>query len=150
MNTTTSTAFCCKAVAGRALAAAMLIGLVSASPLAAAQGGEQRLAQIKSRLNLSSEQIERAAPVLEKSLAAQRSILASYGIDLDILESGGSSGAAKLGLRQVRAMRQELEGVRADTVGALKGILNDQQLDELKRTQDERKAEIRERIRARR
>jgi hypothetical protein len=45
-------------------------------------------------------------------------------------------------------MRQELETVRADTLDELEGILNDEQLDEFKRIQEERKAEMRERMRS--
>jgi hypothetical protein len=99
--------------------------------------------EAKARLNLSDDQLDRMAPVLEESIEAQRRILSRYGIDLE--RRNGSKG--KLGLRQARSMRQELEAVRADTLSELEGILNDDQLDEFERMQEERKAEMREHIR---
>jgi len=104
---------------------------------------EQRLEEAKTRLNLSDEQLAQITPVMEKSLDAQRNILSRYGIDPD----SRNDSAKRLGLRQARAMRQELRAVRADTLDALDEILTDEQLDEFKRMQEERKAEMRERIR---
>ena len=104
---------------------------------------EQRLAQAQARLNLSEEQLDQMAPVLEESLAERRTILSSYGINLD--NPGNSS--QRPGFRQARAMRGELEAVRADTLARLEGILSKEQLDEFKRMQEEQRAEMRERIR---
>jgi hypothetical protein len=47
-------------------------------------------------------------------------------------------------------MRKELDVVQADTLDALGRILNDEQMEEFKRMQEERKAEMRERILGRR
>ena len=104
---------------------------------------EQRMEEARTRLDLSDEQVEAFSPVLKDSITEQRRILSNYGVNLD----DRSDTAGRLGIRQARAMRKELEEVRADTQSALKPILNDEQLDEFQRMQEERRAEMRERIR---
>lgn len=110
-----------------------------------AQAGQfqQHMEEARERLQLSDEQVQQMAPVMARSLESQQRILSSYGIDLE----SRSGPAQKLGPRQAMAMRDELTAVRADTVGALEGILTREQLDEFKRMQEERQAEIRARMR---
>jgi hypothetical protein len=48
----------------------------------------------------------------------------------------------------MRAMNQEIEVVRSDTRAALEPILTDAQMAEFQRMQEERKAQIRERLRS--
>ena len=105
----------------------------------------ERLIQVQARLKLSDEQIDQMAPVLEESRASQRVILERYGINPE--NPGGSS--TRPGLRQLRAMRGELEGVQAETLADLEGVLSREQLDEFKLMQEEQRAEIRARIRGR-
>jgi Spy/CpxP family protein refolding chaperone len=105
---------------------------------------EERLAEAKERLDLSDEQLEQVKPVMQEATEAQRSILARYGIDL---EAEGGSGNA-LGMREARKLRQDLSKVRADTLEKLDGILTDEQLDEFKKLQEERRQEMKKRIRA--
>jgi Spy/CpxP family protein refolding chaperone len=105
---------------------------------------EERLAEAKERLDLSDEQLEQVKPVMQEATEAQRSILARYGIDL---EAEGGSGNA-LGMREARKLRQDLSKVRADTLKKLDGILTDEQLEEFKKLQEERRQEMKERIRA--
>jgi hypothetical protein len=100
---------------------------------------EQTIAQ----LGLTDEQIELVKPVLKESMAAQQKIMSTYGIDLEYREGP----ADKLGRRQARSMRKELDTVRTDTLDELENILSDQQLDEFKSIQEERRAEMREYIR---
>jgi hypothetical protein len=45
-------------------------------------------------------------------------------------------------------MRSEMEGVRKDTINELEPILSNEQLDEFKLIQQERRAEMKERMRA--
>jgi len=104
---------------------------------------QQRLAAAKERLDLSDEQLDQLAPVLEKSMAAQRRVLASYGIDLENRNGAGN----RPGLRQARAMRKEMNAVKSDTLAEVNKILTDAQLKEFKRMQEERQAEMRQRIR---
>ncbi|MEM8767256.1 MAG: Spy/CpxP family protein refolding chaperone [Pseudomonadota bacterium] len=106
---------------------------------------EERLAQARARLELTDRQAEQMQPVMQESLARQRSILASYGLDLD----NPDAPSERPGFRQARAMRGELEDVRADMLTKLEDILTPSQLDEFKQMQEAQRAEIRERIRAR-
>jgi Spy/CpxP family protein refolding chaperone len=105
---------------------------------------EERLAEAKDRLDLSDEQLEQVKPVMQEAAEAQRSILARYGIDL---EAEGGPGNA-LGMREARKLRQDLSKVRAETLEKLDGILTDEQLDEFKKMQEERRQEMKKRIRA--
>ena len=105
---------------------------------------EQRLAQVQTRLNLSDEQREQMAPVVQESMQRRRTILANYGIDLD-----NPAASNRPGFRQARAMRSEMQVVQADTLNRLEGILTDEQLDEFKLMQEEQRAQMRERIRGR-
>jgi len=135
----------------RILSTAILCFIVLFSPLILAGTDqalqlEQRLEQAKARLGLTDGQVEQMAPVLQKSMEKQQSILSSYGIDL----VGQSDPAQTLGIRKAMAMKQELDVVRADTLVAVEDILTDEQFDEFKRLQRERQAEMRERIRGRR
>ena len=132
----------------RLLTAAFLTALALVTPPSLAKEDraaqvEQRIEEARTRLDLTDEQLDRMAPVLEESMEARRRILSSYGIDLE----DRSGPDKRIGLRQARAMRKELDVVQADTLEALAGILNDEQMDEFTRMQEERKAEMRERIR---
>ena len=102
-----------------------------------------RLNEVRERLALTDEQVEQMAPVMEASMAKRRSIMARYGIDPQ------SGPARRPGFRQARAMRGELNAVQADTLDSLAGILDNAQLEEFKRMQEEMRAQMRERMRSR-
>jgi hypothetical protein len=99
--------------------------------------------EVRERLDLSDEQLQRMMPVIEESMEKRRSILTSYGIDPE----NRANAKDKLGLRKALAMKKELDAVRKDTFQALDGVLTDGQLQEFKRIQAERQSEMRERIR---
>lgn len=104
---------------------------------------KEQMQQTFERLDLTDEQIEQVRPVLEKSAAEQQEILARYGIDLEAPQSSSE----KPGRRQLMAMRKGMEPVRKNTLTELGEILSDEQLEELKRIQEERRAEMRGRMR---
>lgn len=108
-----------------------------------AAGAEQRMAEMRARLDLSDTQVEALTPVVEASVAAQQGILSKYGINME----SGSGAAQKLGPRKALAMKKELDAVRTDTLNAVDDILTDEQFDEFKRIQDERQAAMQKRIR---
>ena len=108
-------------------------------------GAEERVAQLRDRLRLSDEQADLIAPVLQESLAKQKTIMARYGIDLD----NPGSNTKRPGFRQLRAMRAEVEDVRTGTLASLEDILTPEQIDEFKLIQEEQRAEMRKRIRSR-
>lgn len=104
---------------------------------------EERIAEVRSRLNLSEEQMKQVRPVLQEAGEAQRTVLKKYGIDLD----AENSPMPKLGMRDGRKMRGELQKVQADTMIRLEGILTPQQLKDFQTIQQERSEAMRKRIR---
>ena len=102
------------------------------------------LAEANARLNLTDEQAEQVAPILHSNFEAQRAVFLDYGFDIE----SGNRPAKKLGFKQLRAMGRELEAVRVGTRDALKDVLNEEQMREYVSMQNERKNEVRQRIRA--
>jgi hypothetical protein len=128
---------------------AALLGLMIALALQPTQAEEdrearfeERVAEAQARLDLSDEQLEQFKPIMQSAAEAQRSILAKYGIDLEA--EGGQQN--KLGMREARKLRSEMQKVRNNTLEQLNDVLTDEQLDEFKKIQEERKQEMRERI----
>jgi hypothetical protein len=103
---------------------------------------EERLVEVRTRLGLTDEQITLIEPIVADSLAQQRGVLERYGIDPETLGGGGQN------FRTMRRMKSELDTVRADTMDQLQGILTPSQLEEFSAIQEERKAEMRARMRA--
>lgn len=101
-------------------------------------------AEANARLNLTDEQAEQVAPILQSNFEAQRAVFLDYGLDIE----SGKRPAKKLGFMQLRAMGRELEAVRVGTRDALKDVLNEEQMREYASMQNERRNELRERIRA--
>ena len=108
---------------------------------------EERIAETSERLNLSDEQIERLRPVLKSGFEAQMAVLADHGIDLENRNSGTQK---KLGFREARKLRKDLDHVRKNTSEHVEGILSEKQFSEYKKIQDERKKKMREMIKERR
>lgn len=105
---------------------------------------EERLVEVRERLRLSDEQVEKVQPILQASTEAQRSVLTRYGIDLDA--EGGPS--KRLGMREARKLRSELGKVRTDTLEQLEDVLTDEQLEEFRKLQEEHRQAMQQRIRA--
>ena len=126
---------------------ALLIAAVT-TPASHAEGNraaqiEQGVQAAKERLQLTDDQVKQITPVLEESIDAQRKILSRYGIDLDAPDAPRE----RLGMRDARAMKRDLEAVRAATEASVGDILTEKQVDEFKRMQEERKDQIRARVR---
>ena len=132
----------------RVLTTAALFCLALSSPLCHANDTraaklEQYVLDAKDRLQLTDDQITRIAPVLGESIDRQRGVLARYGIDPD--SSGETS--RRIGLRDAVAMKKALDEVRSATLASVGDILTTEQLEEFVRMQDERRDEVRSRIR---
>jgi hypothetical protein len=126
-----------------------LIALVLASPLSTASEDraaelKERMQEAQARLNLSDAQIAQMTPIVERTMQAQKEIMARYGVDPENLGASGRQRSP----REMRAMNQEMEVVQSDTRAALEPILSDAQMAEYQRMQEERKAEMRERVRS--
>jgi len=132
----------------RLLIPVLLMAVVTASHSgtvgdALTEQAEQSIQEIKTRLDLTDQQVEQMTPIIERSIESRRKILSSYGIDVE----SGQRPEERLGFRGARAMRQELSAVSADTRGELKGILTEDQLAELETMQDEKRTTLRDRLR---
>jgi hypothetical protein len=125
------------------LVVCMTSATVNADDDRAAMAQEQ-MQQTFDRLELIDGQIEQVKPVLQASASTQRKILSRYGMDPQSRENA----AGKPGLRQMRAMRDEMDAVRESTLSELAAVLSDEQLEEFKLIQKERQAEMKERMRA--
>jgi hypothetical protein len=108
---------------------------------------EERLAETKARLNLSDEQVEQITPILRSGFETQMAVLEKYGIDLQDVDPDGRK---KLGFRDARKLRKEMDAVRANTSDEVENILSDEQFSEYKEIQAERKKKMREMIKERR
>ena len=135
----------------RVTTAVAVMSLLATSMQAVAEddrtaAANEQMQQTIERLELTDEQIEKVEPVLQESAARRQEILSSYGVDPE----AGQDSAGKMNPRKMRAMRNEMNAVRDDTLSQLKEILSDEQLEEFKLMQEERQAEMRERMRGRR
>ena len=132
----------------RAAASIALIVLLATGMQAVAEDdrtekAKEQIQQTIERLELTDEQAEQVKPVLEESAAARQEILSSYGMDPESRQDS----VGKPGIRKMRAMRNEMNTLRENTLGELEQVLSDEQLEEFKRIQEERQAEMRERMR---
>lgn len=128
--------------------AALIAMLAAGSPAIAeddrAAQARDQMEQTIEQLELTDEQIERVKPILEDSWASQQAIMAKYGIDP---ESHAGSGK-QLDMRQARAMRKELNEVQQDMNAELTTILSAEQLEKFEVIQQERRDQMRERMRS--
>jgi len=106
---------------------------------------EEFFLEAKARLDLDDQQVEAVRPILQSSFRARQAILETHGIDLE----SRKPPAQKLGFRQMRSMARELDKVRSNTSTQLRSILTKEQMNEYVRMQNERKSEMRQRLRAR-
>ena len=107
----------------------------------------ERVTQVRERLMLTDEQVEKIGPILRKGLEAQAKLLAEQGFARD---GAGSREGGRPNLRQMRKFRKEMDVIRESTRRELGEVLDEKQLAEYTEIQKERGAELRKRMRARR
>ena len=138
------------------LVSATLIGLMSSLTIGLAQQTdpdrvaelEARIEQTKQRLNLTDEQITEIEPILASNFDATMLVLENHGIEFDPDVPRGQR--ERPGFRKMRAISKDLQAVREETAVEMAKILTDEQMAEYRKIQEERRAELRDRIRARR
>ena len=138
--------------------AAVVVWAVSATnapalPGAEGAGGEdrggqleRRIGEARERLALTGEQAAAVAPILKAGAEKQAAVLKKHGMDPGARDGRGS--APRLGLRALRQLRREMDAVRAETLGELARVLDEEQVAEYRKIQDENRREMRRRIRA--
>ena len=107
---------------------------------------DARIEQTRQRLNLTDEQTVQIEPILESSFHASMLVLESHGIDLSVPREQ----RARPNFREIRAIGKELQAVREETAEEMAEILTEEQMEEFRKIQEERRAEMREQIGARR
>jgi len=103
---------------------------------------EQYLEQVRTRLNLSEEQRAQIEPVLRRSFEERAEILQRYGV--------GKDESQRPGFRQTRAMKSDLEEARKKNDAEVEKILDDRQMAEYRKIQEEMREQLRQRVRERR
>ena len=107
---------------------------------------EARVEQTRERLNLTDEQVAQIEPILESSFEASMLVLENHGIDLSVPRDQRE----RPGFRKMRAIAKDMKAVRQETAEEMAEILSVEQMEEYRKIQEERRAELREQIRARR
>ena len=145
------------------VAAALLACVVGAVPGAPASAQEpeaeadERLAElqqtleaVREQLQLGDEQVEQLLPLLRESFEGTMTVLEEHGINIRSLTEGSSS--RRLNLRQLRALRRDLDAVQEAVFEKIEelGFLSEEQFDEFKKIQEEQRGALRERLRVRR
>jgi hypothetical protein len=102
---------------------------------------EQRLAEIRTRLELSPEQEATLKPILRDSFEKRMALLK---------DSGLTENGQRPDRQQMRALRDEMARLRKDTEAQVDTVLDERQMAEFRKIQDEMRDQLRERARERR
>lgn len=102
---------------------------------------EERMAETRERLNLTDAQKEQLEPILRDSAEKRLVVLTSYGFSEGVRPT--------LTFREKIALGKEMRAIRDNTTSKVAGILDDKQMAEFEKIQEERRAEFRERLEAR-
>jgi len=101
-----------------------------------------QMAEIEERLQLTDEQKEEVRPILVETHNQRQAVLAKHGIDLDDMESSDRPGR-----RTLRKMRGDMKDVNENASKQLQEILSEDQMDVWDEMQEERRTEMRKRLR---
>ncbi|WP_428409795.1 hypothetical protein [Hyphococcus sp.] len=102
----------------------------------------ERLEEIQTRLNLSEAQRTELEPVLRRNFEKRAEILKRYGVSKD--------GNSRLGFKKARALKNDLEKARKTNEAEVARILDERQMAEYRKIQEETREEFRQRMRERR
>lgn len=114
----------------------LIIVTLTLSLAAFAQQVPERLEELKTRLNLSPEQIEKIQPILVEEAAKLKEIRDKH--------AGETSRRSKLG------MARELRDVQEDMLKRIEPLLTKEQRTEWKKIREERKDDFRDELKERR
>jgi len=103
---------------------------------------EARAAEMRERLALTDKQSEQMKPILIEHLEKVSIVLKGFGINLET----GERPENRLGFRDARKLKSELDEVRGETSQSLSTILSPEQMKEYEVISEERRKEMRSRI----
>ena len=94
--------------------------------------------KFKARLNLSNEQIQQFEPILTDHREKLLSVMKKQGVNTNpgLLKD-------KIGFRQLRTIKKDIDKVYKQTEGQLVDILSKEQFHEYKKAQEELRVEMR-------
>lgn len=107
---------------------------------------QDKIQQLIEQLQLTDEQLAEIRPVLEAHAEQTMTILDKY--DIERPQTDGER--KRLGLRDARKLKGEMQTLRSETRAQLEDVLSEEQLAEYDKLAQERRAELRERIKSRR
>lgn len=102
---------------------------------------DARIEEVRERLDLTDEQKAALDPVLRKDFERRIAILNEHGVTRE--------GGEQPSRREARALRRDLKAAKKEAEKEIAGILDDRQMEEYRKIQDEAREEMRERIRTR-
>jgi hypothetical protein len=103
---------------------------------------EQRLADVRARLELTPEQSERLQPILRESFEKRLALRESHGLAGD--------GQQRPSRRQLIALRDDMKKLNAQTNAQVDAVLDDRQMAEFIEIQEETRDQVRQRVREKR
>jgi hypothetical protein len=118
------------------------VGVFAQSPRLDDQVRSQ-LEEAIGRLELTEAQKEKVRPILRTGIEQRLAIFSKHGL---IDEEGRRAGSAP-SLRELRAIRGELDTVQAGVTQQLTAVLTANQMDQYRKIQDEVRETLRQRVR---
>ncbi len=102
----------------------------------------ERFEEIQKRLDLSEAQRAELEPILRRNFEKRAEILKRYGVSKD--------NTGRLGFRKARALKSDLDEARAANDAEVARILDERQMAEYRKIQEEAREAFRKRMRERR
>ena len=102
------------------------------------------LSKIKVRLNLTDVQIEQFEPIFHDHIEKRLGIMKKHGINQDF-----RSSEKKISLRQLRAIKKDMNKINKQVENQLAGLLSEEQIEEFIKIQEEQRFEMRGRLKNR-
>ncbi|WP_129648135.1 hypothetical protein [Peristeroidobacter agariperforans] len=103
---------------------------------------EARLEEVRTRLDLSAEQQAQLQPILRASFEKRLALLDAYGLNRD--------GGQRPSFQQMRALRGEMTELREATERQVAAVLDERQMAEFRKIQDEMREQLQARFKERR
>lgn len=125
----------------------LVMGFVSSASVHAQDHFEQleeRIAETKQRLNLTPEQEEQLTPIIEQSFEDRLALFDKHGI-----ERQTEGDKKRPSFKKLRSLRKDMKALNKETRTQVAEVLDDEQLKEWDKIQEENRAALRERARSR-
>ena len=100
---------------------------------------------IKDRLNLTEEQSEKFEPIILYQWEKRMAVMKKHGISRE-----SNLSKKKIGFRQLREIKKDMDKINKEIEKKLIKVLNNDQLVEYKKIQEENRIEMRARLRGNR